>query len=150
MLKSIVLALAPVSLGLAYQFINSDTCEKSQDDGDFKLMTFISCHIKETIIILTGLLVFVGIILSIKQSKNKQLDRTKCSTRIPREQYESFKKKYTEDTIREYMESFEYRRYVDVKRNNRLREVELTDSDNIVLSDDSSVLGEDEKVIQRQ
>lgn len=150
MFKIISLTLVPISLGLAYQFINQNSCDKSQDDKDLGFLALMSCHIKEIIIVLIGLLVFVGVAVNLKQIKKKEVDRAKCATRIPREHYESFKKKYTEDTIREYMESFEYRRYVDVKRNNRLREIELTDSDNIVLSDDSSVLGEDEKVIQRQ
>jgi hypothetical protein len=149
MLKSIALVLLPITIAFTtYQLTD---CHISKEHALARVSVLVSDYLKEIVIGLIGFLVVLKVIRILKQAKKKpEVNFEKCTTRIPREHYESFKKKYTEDTIREYMESFEFKRYVDVKRNNRLREIELTDSDNIVLSDDSSVLGEDEKEVQRQ
>lgn len=151
MLKTALLVSLPVCLALlASQFV---TIEISPDvkNNIPTCLANLAPYLKEIIIGLVGFVVVMKAIMSLVYARRKKeknpLNYTK---KIPREYYDSFKKKYTEDTIKEFMESFEFKRYMNVKQNNGLKEIELTDSDNIVLSDDSSILGEDEKVTNRQ
>ena len=81
--------------------------------------------------------------------QQKEIVRLTCTRRVPVQQYEIRKKRYTEDSVRELLDSLEYKKYVDNKKKNLLKNVELTESDNIILSDDSSII-EEEKIISRQ
>lgn len=65
--------------------------------------------------------------------------------KVPAEVYERNKQIETEQAVRKLVESEAYKKYLDDKNNNRLRDIQFDEDDQIVLSDDSSLVEEDEK-----
>lgn len=73
------------------------------------------------------------------QKSHHQREKTVNFTkRVSLDEYEKNKKATTEQAVKQLLESDRYKKYLEDKKNNRIREVELSGDDKIVLSDDSS------------
>lgn len=100
-------------------------------------------------LILTILAVMLTAYYFKKNTFHKEKVSLNCTKKVSLDEYEKNKKVLTEQAVKKLMESEAYKKYVEDKQNNRLRDVQLDESDKIVLSDDSSV-GEEEKDLKRQ
>ena len=59
--------------------------------------------------------------------------------KVPVEVYERNKQIETEQAVRKLVESEAYKKYLDDKNNNRLKDIQFDEDDQIALSDDSSL-----------
>jgi len=72
-----------------------------------------------------------------RKTYHKEKVSLNCTKKVPVEEYEKIKKKTTEEAVKKLIESKPYQEYQAKKKANELKEVELNESDKIVLSDDS-------------
>jgi len=93
----------------------------------------------QIMILIFTLIIGLGVALFFqKRSYKKEKVSLNCTKKISVEEYEKAKKRQTEEAVQKLVNSEVYKKYVEDKNNNRLREVEMTESDRIILSDDSS------------
>ena len=77
---------------------------------------------------------------------NREIKKYNSTFRIPVEEFEQQKRILTREALKNLQESAEYQQYLEDKKVGALKEVELTEDDKIVLSDDS----DDEKEVKRK
>lgn len=100
----------------------------------------------QIVIFIVTLIIGLGAALYFqKRSYKKEKVSLNCTKKISVDEYEKTKKILTEEAVQKLVNSEDYKKYLDNKNNNRLRELEMTESDRIVLSDDSSADEEDNK-----
>ena len=100
-----------------------------------EILTFVP---PTTLILLTTYIYF-------NRRHKKEMKRLNCTQRISTEEYDRNKEIWTAEAVAELKESSEFKEYLENKKNGTLKEIELTEDDKIVLSDDSDV--EDENVV---
>jgi len=115
------------------------------------LVTAFELYKSQIIILLSTLiLVLLAVFLFQRRSYKKEKIPLNCTKKVSVEEYERTKSRLTNEAVKKLVESEAYKKYVEDKNGNRLREIELNESDRIVLSDDSSADGEEEKDFRRQ
>lgn len=99
---------------------------------------FLTEHLSEILIFIppTALVLLLTYIFYNRRLKN-EMKRLNCTPRITLEEYNKNKEIWTAEAVAELKESPEYREYLKNKKNGTLKEIELTEDDKIVLSDES-------------
>lgn len=143
-LLTLVFGLTGTSVLIARQLSNEKTTLAEVAHNVLFMYKYqIICLILTILVALTAAYTFQ------KKSYQKKEVTLKCTNKISTDEYEKAKKVLTDDAVKKLVESEAYMKYLEDKNNNRLRNVELDDSDRIVLSDDSSIIEEDEKGLMR-
>jgi len=124
--------------------------ERSKPIPALILDTLILYKSEIAILIVTIVSIFLAAFFFKKKTYQKEKVSLNCTKKVSVDEYEKTKKVLTDDAVKKLVESEAFKKYVEEKNNNRLREVELTESDKIILSDDSSDNGEEEKDQRRQ
>lgn len=97
------------------------------------------------VFVIAFLIILASVYFYLNRRFKKESKRFNSSVRMTVDEYEKKKKILTKQALKNLMESPEYQQYLEDKKNGALKEIELTEEDKIVLSDDSD---EDEKDIK--
>jgi len=93
--------------------------------------------IEISVLIVSIIAVLVTAYFFQRKTYHKEKVSLNCTKKVSVEEYEKIKKKTTEEAVKKLIESKPYQEYQAKKKANEVKEVELNESDKIVLSDDS-------------
>jgi len=142
--ESLILGCLLSGLGITTVVLYNkvSTWEKSLGEA---IIEGLELYRMQIVLLIVTMIIALGAALFFqKRQYKKEKTSLNCTKKISVEEYERAKKKQTEEAVSRLIHSEAYKKYVEDKNNNRLREVEMAESDRIILSDDSSVDGEDE------
>jgi len=117
--------------------IRDYTNSNEESFGSLVTKVLDTYKIEISVLIVSIIVVLVSAYLLQRKTYNKEKVTLNCTKKMPVEEYEKIKKKTTEEAVKKLVESKPFQEYQAKKKANELKEVELNESDKIVLSDDS-------------
>jgi len=117
--------------------IRDYTIEHNESFGNLITQVLDTYKIEISVLIVSIIVALVSAYLFQRKTYNKEKVTLNCTKKVPVEEYEKIKKKTTEEAVKKLIESKPFQEYQAKKKANELKEVELNESDKIVLSDDS-------------
>ena len=136
----LTLSLVSVALFFVYELAtNAEFLERMLNSGEH-MKFFVHCEQSLAFYILTlAVLVVLGllVVLAVEKARTQRyLRSTSYNFKIPVDKYDEIKRKQTRLAVHQLKKSELYRKYEEDKRAGRLKDVVLSDGDQIDLSDD--------------
>lgn len=124
-------------LGVTTLLIYNQLSAADKTLGDVAALV-LHIYRNQLVLLILSIVLAVGVAYFFQKTHHQKEKPVNFNKKVSLDEYEKNKKVTTEQAVKQLMESERYKKYVDDKKNNRLREVELSSDDKIVLSDDSS------------
>ena len=139
MLQTIVFSVVLIAVTFSSDFLNDYIAAFEEDFLNFNNKVFSEGRSEILLFVVPTILILVGTYLILNRRFKKEVKRLNCNNRISIEEYERNKMILTQRAVKNLLESSEYQQYLKDKESGALKDIDLKEDDQIVLSDDSDV-----------